>query len=279
MGNDYSHFAGESFADAGDAIEEISPIFLFGEMEETATEVDGEDIDFDEFFKFVGGFFVGFGLSQCFGGGRFWEGFAGNFARFGEGPSGEPCEGGEDEERQSGHSWGDAEEGEHHGGDGEGAWVKGELFADVGAEVGIFAGSGDENTGGDADHEGGDLGDQTIADGEDGIFLQGFDHGEAFLDDADGKAAEDIDEGDENSGDGIAPDELTGPVHGAVEVGFLLDLGSADCGGGFVDEARVHFGIDAHLFTGHGIEGEAGGDFGDAAGALGDDHEIDDHED
>ena len=51
MGNDYSHFAGESFADAGDAIEEISPIFLFGEMEETATEVDGEDIDFDEFFK------------------------------------------------------------------------------------------------------------------------------------------------------------------------------------------------------------------------------------
>jgi hypothetical protein len=45
-----------------------------------------------------------------------------------------------------------------------------------------------------------------------------------FCSDADGEAADDVDEGDEDGGDGVAADEFAGAVHGAVKVGLLLDF-------------------------------------------------------
>src|ERR1041384_7194735 len=44
----------------------------------------------------------------------------------------------------------------------------------------------------------------------------------------------------------------------------------------FVERAGRKVGIDRHLLARHGVEVEARGDFGDAAGALGDDDEIHD---
>ncbi len=38
-------------------------------------------------------------------------------------------------------------------------------------------------------------------------------------------------------------------------------------------------GVDRHLLARHGVQVEAGGDFGDAAGAFRDDHEVHDHQD
>src|SRR6266508_4344640 len=46
-----------------------------------------------------------------------------------------------------------------------------------------------------------------------------------------------------------------------------------------VDQAGREIGVDRHLLTRHGVEVEARGDLGDAAGALGDHHEIHDHQD
>ena len=46
-----------------------------------------------------------------------------------------------------------------------------------------------------------------------------------------------------------------------------------------VDQAGGQVGVDRHLLAGHGVEVEARGDFGDAAGALGDDDEVHDHQD
>ena len=57
-----------------------------------------------------------------------------------------------------------------------------------------------------------------------------------------------------------------------------MDLESAGGGGEFVDDAGVEFGVDRHLFTRHGVEGEARRDLGDTASALGDDDKIDDDE-
>ena len=48
---------------------------------------------------------------------------------------------------------------------------------------------------------------------------------------------------------------------------------------GLVDQAGGEIGVDRHLLAGHGIEREPRRDLGDAAGALGDDDEIDDHQD
>ena len=142
----------------------------------------------------------------------------------------------------------------------------------------LGGGAGDQDAGGGGGDEGGNLRHQAVADGEEGEALQGLVDGHALLHDADGKAAQHIDEGDENGGDGVAADEFARAVHRAVEIGFLLDFAAAAAGLGFVDDAGVEFGINRHLLAGHGVEGEPRGDFGDAARALGDDDEIDQHQ-
>ena len=99
---------------------------------------------------------------------------------------------------------------------------------------------------------------------------------------ADDDAAEDVDGGDDEAGDGVAAHELGGAVHGAEEGALLLELAAAAGRLLLVDQAGVEVGVDRHLLAGDGVEGEAGADLGDARGALGDDHEIDgdqDHED
>ena len=72
---------------------------------------------------------------------------------------------------------------------------------------------------------------------------------------------------------------LRGAVHGPVELALPGDLASAPAGLVLVDQAGVEVGVDRHLLARHGVQGEAGGHLGDAAGALGDDHEVDDHQD
>ena len=44
------------------------------------------------------------------------------------------------------------------------------------------------------------------------------------------------------------------------------------------DDAGGQVGVDRHLLARHRVEREARGHFGDAARALGDDHEVDDDE-
>ena len=95
------------------------------------------------------------------------------------------------------------------------------------AQVLLGGGAGDQNAGGGGGDEGGNLRNQAVADGEQGEPLQGLVDGHALLHDADGEPAEDVDEGDEDGGDGVAADELARAVHGAVEIGFLLDLAAA----------------------------------------------------
>ena len=56
-------------------------------------------------------------------------------------------------------------------------------------------------------------------------------------------------------------------------------LAAALVGLGLGDRAGVEVGVDGHLLAGHGVEGEPGGHFADALGALGDDDELDDDED
>ena len=95
---------------------------------------------------------------------------------------------------------------------------------------------------------------------------------------ADGKAADDVDERDKNGGDGIATDKFARAVHRAVEVSLALDVLAPRARLGFGDDTSVQFGIDGHLLAWHGVQGETGGNLGDAAGALGNHDEIDQHQ-
>ena len=124
-----------------------------------------------------------------------------------------------------------------------------------------------------------DLRDQAVADGQQRVGAAGVGERHAVLRGADDDAAEHVDEHDQDAGDGIAAHELAGAVHRAVEVRFLAHLLAAHDGLVLGDEAGVQIGVDRHLLAGHGIQGEARADFRDAAGALGDHDEVDDHED
>ena len=90
------------------------------------------------------------------------------------------------------------------------------------------------------------------------------------------EAANDVDEQDQDAGDGVAAHELAGTVHGAEEVGFLGHFLAPLAGLGFADQAGVEVGVDRHLLARHRVKREARGDFGDPAGAFGDHNEVDD---
>ncbi|MND85265.1 hypothetical protein D3C80_771840 [compost metagenome] len=100
-----------------------------------------------------------------------------------------------------------------------------------------------------------------------------------MLQHADQHAADQVDEQDQQAGDGVTANELAGTVHRTVELGLLRHLGTAVLGLGLVDQAGVEVGVDGHLLAGHGVEGETRAHFRDTPGALGHHHEVDDHED
>ena len=77
-------------------------------------------------------------------------------------------------------------------------------------------------------------------------------------------------------------DEFRGAVHLAVEVDLALDLALAADRLLLGDRAGVVLRVDGHLLAGQAVQGEAGGDLGDARRALRDDHHLhgdDDDED
>ena len=155
-----------------------------------------------------------------------------------------------------------------------------ELAADLRAHIFLgIAGTGDEDTGRDGDDERGDLGDETVTDGQDAVDLQGFPGRDAVLGDADDGTAHDVHHGHDHAGDAVALDELHGAVHGAEHLAFLADDIAAALGLFHVDDPGAHVRVDGHLFAGHGVQGEARAHFGHAFGTLGDDQELHDGQD
>ncbi len=142
----------------------------------------------------------------------------------------------------------------------------------------VDAGFRHQETGGDRDNQGRNLGDQAVADSQQHVGLGGFPGIHLMLENADHDAADDIDHGDDDTGHGIAAHEFRGTVHGAEEARFLLDFLAADLGLFLIDQAGGEIGIDGHLLAGHRIEGEARRHFGDTARTLGDNDEIDQHQ-
>ena len=138
---------------------------------------------------------------------------------------------------------------------------------------------GDEQAGGGRDDQRRDLRDEAVAHGQQGIGPGGFGERHALLRDADDHAADDIDEDNEKPGDRVAAHEFRGAVHGAEEAALVFQRPPSPARFVLVDQAGGEIGVDRHLLAGHGVEVEAGGDFRDAAGAFGDDHEIHDHQD
>ena len=129
------------------------------------------------------------------------------------------------------------------------------------------------------DHQRRDLRDQAVADGQQYVVMRRVADRHVVLDDADHQAADDVDQHHQDAGNRVAADELAGTVHGAVKIRFLRDFRATLACRLFADQPGIQIGVDCHLLAGHGVQGKACPDFGDAAGTLGDDDKVDHHQD
>ncbi|MNZ55842.1 hypothetical protein D3C78_737780 [compost metagenome] len=153
------------------------------------------------------------------------------------------------------------------------------LPVDLFAHVLGARGAGDHDRGRRGQQQRWQLRHQTVTDGQQGVDLAGIGKGHVVLEHADGHAADQVDEQDQQAGDGVTANKLAGTVHRTVELGLPRHFGTACLGLGLVDQAGVEVGVNGHLLAGHGVEGEARAHLGNTPGALGHHHEVDDHQD
>ena len=99
-----------------------------------------------------------------------------------------------------------------------------------------------------------------------------------MLQHTDQQSADNVNDHDEDPGDGIAANKLTCPVHRAVKIGFLSHFGAAFFRLIFTNQSGVKVGVNRHLLTRHTIENKARTHFCDTPGTFGNDHKVDDHE-
>ncbi len=146
------------------------------------------------------------------------------------------------------------------------------------AEVILVGRTGNNDTCRSRDNQGWHLGYQTLANGQQCVVGQGDIQGQPLLPDPDDQSTKDIDQHDQDAGDGITTHKLTGTVHGAVEICLTPDLLPADASFLVGQKAGGKISINGHLLARHGIQREAGRHLGHPAGTLGDDHKVNHHQ-
>ena len=169
---------------------------------------------------------------------------------------------------------------DHAAGDERRLALRQDLLGDLRAEVALGGVAGDDDARRHRDQERRDLGGEAVADGQDRVRAGSLSvKRQVALQHADDDAADEVDAGDQHGGRRVAPDELRGTVHRAVEVGLAGDVSAPLARLLVGDHAGVEVGVDRHLLARHRVEREARGDFGDASGAVGDDDELDHDQD
>ena len=99
-----------------------------------------------------------------------------------------------------------------------------------------------------------------------------------MLQHANGKAAEDVDQQNQDAGHRVAPHKLGGTVHRAKKVCLFRHLGTPPLGLFLVNQSGIQVGVHGHLFARHGIECKARRHLGNALGALGHHDKVDHHQ-
>ncbi len=270
-GDDDAEVEGDLSANHADAIEEIAALGGVHEPHQAVADFQLHRVQVEDLFDFVRFFFCGFVFFVGGGGGEFL--LAPRHRHRQQGATGS-----QHEQRALGQA-GEHHQHDEHAGDEQGLGLGENLADDLFAEIILAAGAGDDQARGQGNDESGDLADQAVADGQFGVECEAIEQGPVVLEHADVQAAQDVDEGDDDAGDGVAAHEFAGAIHGAVEIGLLCDVGAAFSRFGFVDDSGVEVGVDGHLFAGHRVQGESSGNFGNSRGAFGDDGKLDDHDD
>ena len=271
---------GELAAHALDARHQFAALVLVHQRDQAVAHFQAQRVDRAQFVPAQLG--AGSGGRRGSGGLRVGRGFAGGgdhqaaLVHFPGDHAQDQAERQKRDVRHAGHQADQAQDGRGH----RQCAVLAEDLADHGAaHVLRPRGAGHQQGDRRRDQQGRQLRHQAVTDGQQRVGGRGIDKGHVVLEHAHRHAADEVDEQDQDGGDGVAADELVGTVHCAVEVGFLADLFAAGLGFFTRQQTGVEVGVDGHLLAGHRVQDEAGGHFRHAPGTLGDDHEVDDGQD
>ena len=272
-GDDHAHIQSELPPDGADARQQIAALLLIYQRDEAVAHFQLQNIQGQQglhFFRGVGnagalglGFGLAFGRSGVLG-------FLTLRAQAGHAED----ERREDKKGNGGQARNQGKQQQHGGNQLEGPGVEGELGQKFFAHAGLGGRARNQQARARGSDDGRNGADKTIADGQQGIGGQGRVPVHIFLDHADGDAAHDVDQGDEHAGVDVAGDEFARAVHSAIEVGLLPHGGPAVGGFFLINKPGVEVGLNGHLLAGHGVQGKARRHFGDARGARGDDHLV-----
>ena len=104
-----------------------------------------------------------------------------------------------------------------------------ELLAECFAHAHFRGGAAHQDTGRRRNDQRGDLRDQTIADRQKGVDLEGFRYRHSVLKNTYRQAAEYVYERNEDARYCVPPDKFAGSIHCAVEIGLMADQSPAAC--------------------------------------------------
>ena len=124
-----------------------------------------------------------------------------------------------------------------------------------------------------------DLCNQAIAYGQYRKLLDRGPQAQIHRQSADGDAAQQVHQHDDDARNGVAFDEFHGAVHGTIELAFLDECVAANHGIGLCDQPCAHVCVNAHLLAGQRIQREAGTYLCHSLCTLGDHDELNNGDD
>ncbi len=187
----------------------------------------------------------------------------------------------EDEEGGGREARGERERGEERGDGGERGRLGEELPADLRSERLTVVLGGDPRHGDprrDREQERRELRDEPVADREERVAPRRRREVHP-AERARHEPSGDVHDDHRDARDGVSLHELQRSVHRPVQLALALERAPAAARLRRVDRARADVRVDRHLLPGERVEREAGGDLGDALGALRDDEQLHERED
>ena len=155
----------------------------------------------------------------------------------------------------------------------------GELPADLPRQIMLRRHPRHDHRRGDRQQQRRHLRHQPIANRQQQIGARGIGQRQAMLNGTQHQPADNVDGQDQHTRDRVALHELGRAVHRTVEICLGRHLGAAQASLVGGQQPGVQIGVDRHLLAGHGVEREPRGDLRHSPRALGDDDQVDDHQD
>ena len=93
-----------------------------------------------------------------------------------------------------------------------------ELTLKLATKIPVTSRSGHHDPGASGNNQGGNLTNQAITNGQNSIVSRCFGHRHPFLHHTDHKTGTDIDQGNDDSSNGIPFDKLAGTIHSTIEI-------------------------------------------------------------